>query len=230
MRVRALIAPCPTAATNLTGETATLPARLIALMARRLSLAIVVQRYGAHINAGAGPHARYIAEHLAPHANVRVLTTCARDYVTWRNELPAGVEEVHGIPVERFPVTRERAQDLLEFGRHTTRVFYQTHSLADELAWLDAQGPVSPGLRERVRTARDEFDFFLAFSLRYPTAYYTARAQPRRTILVPTMEREGAMGLSLFPPVLRGVRAVMYNSLEERAQLQALARSEEHTS
>ena len=27
-----------------------------------------------------------------------------------------------------------RAKDLLEFGRHTTRVFHQTHSLADELA------------------------------------------------------------------------------------------------
>ena len=196
-------------------------------MARRLSLAIVVQRYGAHINGGAELHARYIAEHLAPHANVRVLTTCARDYVTWRNELPAGVEEVHGIPVERFPVTRERAKDLLEFGRHTTRVFHQTHSLADELAWLDAQGPVSPGLRERVRTAGDEFDFFLAFSLRYPPAYHTAREQPRRTILVPTMEREGAMGLSLFPPILRGVRAIMYNSLEERAQLQALAANDQ---
>ena len=57
---------------------------------RAVKLAVVVQRYGADINGGAELHARYVAEHLARHAEVEVLTTCARDYVTWRNELPPG--------------------------------------------------------------------------------------------------------------------------------------------
>ena len=69
-----------------------------------MKIAIVVQRYGADINGGAELHARYIAEHLARHAEVRVLTTCARDYLTWRNEYPAGVDTVNGIGVERFPL------------------------------------------------------------------------------------------------------------------------------
>ena len=192
-------------------------------MGRRLSLAIVVQRYGADINGGAELHARYIAEHLAPHADIRVLTTCARDYLTWRNELPPGSTEINGIAVERFPVSRERARDLLEFGLHSTRVFHQHHSLDDELAWLDVQGPVCPGLLRRVADAGGEFDFVIAFSLRYPTAFHAARLAPDRTVLVPTMEKESAMGLSLLPPVLRGVRAIMYNSLEEQHQLQALS-------
>ena len=42
-----------------------------------VKLAIVVQRYGPAINGGAELHARYIAEHLARHAEVEVLTTCA---------------------------------------------------------------------------------------------------------------------------------------------------------
>lgn len=195
-------------------------------MGRRLSLAIVVQRYGADINGGAELHARYVAEHLAPHATVRVLTTCARDYVTWRNELPPGRSELNGIPVERFAVTRERPADLVEFGRHSTRVFHQWHSLDDELAWFDAEGPVAPALLERVAAAGSEFDFILAFSLRYPTAYHTARLASDRTVLVPTMEKEAAMGLSLLPPVLRGVRAIMYNSVEERLHLQTLSQNE----
>jgi len=192
-------------------------------MARRLSLAIVVQRYGADINGGAELHARYVAEHLADHANVRVLTTCARDYITWRNEFPPGPTTVNEIAVERFPVARERPANLLEFGRHSTRVFDGRHSLDDELAWLDAQGPVCPELLRRVGDAGDEFDFVIAFSLRYPTTFHTARRVPEKTVLVPTMEREAAMGLSLLPPVLRGVRAIMYNSLEERQQLRALS-------
>ena len=196
-------------------------------MGRRPSLAVVVQRYGADINGGAELHARYIAERLTPHADVRVLTTCARNYVTWRNEMPAGLETVNGVPVERFPVRRERDASLVEFGRHSTHVFHDTHSLDDELTWLDAQGPVAPELTRRLNGSGTEFDFVLIFSLRYATAYFAARAVPDRALLVPTMEREAAMGLSLFPPVLRGVRAIMYNSMEERAQLQA-ASSNQH--
>ena len=102
-----------------------------------MKVAIVVQRYGADINGGAELHARYIAEHLARHVEVEVLTTCATDYITWRNDRPEGVETVHGIPVRRFPVRREREPE--EFASWSTRVFGTTHSLRDELSWLDAQ-------------------------------------------------------------------------------------------
>ena len=70
-----------------------------------VKLAVVVQRYGADISGGAELHARYIAERLARHAEVEVLTTCARDYVTWRNEFPAGEEtRSTAVTVRRFPV------------------------------------------------------------------------------------------------------------------------------
>jgi len=102
-----------------------------------VKLAVVAQRYGADINGGAELHARYIAERLARHAEVEVVTTCARDYVSWRNELKPGLETVNGVSVRRFPVTRERKP--LDFGRRSRQVFEETHSLADELAWLDAE-------------------------------------------------------------------------------------------
>ena len=72
-----------------------------------MKLAVVVQRYGADINGGAELHARYVAERLAQHAQVEVLTTCARDYVTWHDEYPAGIERVNGVPVRRFRVDHE---------------------------------------------------------------------------------------------------------------------------
>ena len=96
-----------------------------------MKLAFVVQRYGQAINGGAELHARYIAEHLRRHAQVEVLTTCATDYVTWQNELPAGVERVNDIDVRRFRVKHER--DPIAFGRLSERVFNQSHSVADEL-------------------------------------------------------------------------------------------------
>ena len=192
-------------------------------MARRLSLAIVVQRYGAEINGGAELHARYLAEHLARYADVDVLTTCARDYVTWQDAYPPGRTQVNGIRVERFPVARERDRDLVDFGRRSVQVFTQRHSTHDELRWLEAEGPVSPALLARVRERATSVDYWLIFSLRYHCAYHTARSTAARAVLVPTMEGEAAVGLSIFGPVLRGVRAVMYNSFEERAMLQEVS-------
>jgi glycosyltransferase involved in cell wall biosynthesis len=181
----------------------------------------VVQRYGADINGGAELHARYIAERLAKHVAVEVLTTCATDYITWRNALNAGPETVNGVTVRRFPVVRER--DPEEFGRHSARVFGQVHSLADELAWLDAEGPTSPALIDHIRTHEGDFDFFIFFSFRYYHAYHGIRAVAGKAILVPTAERDGALGLALFGPVFRSVRALMYNSFEERALIQAVS-------
>src|SRR5205085_9548095 len=50
-----------------------------------------------------------------------------------------------------------------------------------------------------------------------------ARAAAKRAILVPTAERDAAIGLTLFQPLFRGVRAVMYNSPEERAMIEAVS-------
>jgi glycosyltransferase involved in cell wall biosynthesis len=189
-----------------------------------VKLAVVVQRYGAEINGGAELHARYIAEHLARHHEVEVLTTCARDYVTWANEVPSGVETVNGVRVRRFPVAHER--DPLAFGRRSAYVFDSVHSLADELAWLDSEGPASPALVDHIRRHRGEYGYFLFFSYRYYHAYHGARAASGRAVLVPTAERDAAIGLALFPPVFRGVGALMFNSLEERAMIQHVAGGE----
>jgi glycosyltransferase involved in cell wall biosynthesis len=182
-----------------------------------MKLAIAVQRYGADINGGAELHARYIAERLARHAQVEVVTTCARDYVTWRNERAAGVETVNGVSVRRFPVDQER--DPRDFGRRSALVFEHRHSIADELAWLKSEGPTSRAMIEHL--ARQEtFDFLILFSYRYYHAFHLARRRAARAILVPTAERDPAIGLGIFGPVFRAVRAVMYNSYEERAMIQ----------
>jgi glycosyltransferase involved in cell wall biosynthesis len=190
-----------------------------------MKIAVVVQRYGADINGGAELHARYIAEHLSRHADVRVLTTCARDYMTWRNELPPGEETVHGVRVERFPVRHER--DLVDFARRSTHVFSREHTLEDELRWLESEGPTSPALLERLRRSAEDFDFVLLFSARYFQAYHGARLTADRAVLVPTAEREPALGLALFQPIFRGVRAIMYNSPEEQALIHAVSRNED---
>jgi glycosyltransferase involved in cell wall biosynthesis len=186
-----------------------------------VKIAVVVQRYGAEINGGAELHARYVAERLSRHATVEVLTTCAKDYITWQNEWPAGDETIRNVTVRRFPVSRPR--NTQDFGRRSAFVFDQPHSINDELGWLDSEGPRSPALIKHLRKVRDDFDFFLFFSARYYHAWHGAHAVPGKAILVPTAERDPAVGLGLFGPLFRGVRAIMYNSLEERALIHGVS-------
>jgi glycosyltransferase involved in cell wall biosynthesis len=94
------------------------------------------------------------------------------------------------------------------------------------LDWLDAEGPTSPALVEHLEKHAARYDFCLFFSYRYYHAYYGARAAAGRAILVPTAERDATIGLSIFQPLFRSVRAVMYNSPEERAMIHAVSGNE----
>ncbi len=190
-----------------------------------MKVAVVVQRYGADINGGAEQHARYVAEHLGKHVQVEVLTTCAhRDYISWKNELPEGKDLVNGITVYRFPVAVER--NPVEFAKWSDTVFTQTHSYRDELAWLEAEGPTSPALINHIKTREADYDFFIFFSFRYHHSFHGCRAVASKAILVPTAERDGALGLGIFPPLFRGIRAFMYNSYEERALIQGVSNNQ----
>ena len=123
--------------------------------------------------------------------------------------------------MRRFPVARER--DPQDFGQRSTQVFDRRHSVADEIAWLDSEGPTSPALIDYIGQQADAFDFFLFFSYRYYHAWHGVRRVPHKAILVPTAERDAALGLSIFAPVFRAARALMYNSPEERAIIQAVS-------
>ena len=51
-----------------------------------MKFAFVTPRYGADISAGAEHACRLIAEHVCERHDVDVLTTCARDHRTWKND------------------------------------------------------------------------------------------------------------------------------------------------
>ena len=146
-----------------------------------MRFAIVVQHYGADISGGAEPHARCIPERLSPRTEVRVLTTCTRDSLTWRDEFSPGPDEINGVPVERCGVSRERS--FRDVGVRSGRVFGRMHSLQEELDWLKSEGPVSPGFISRRRRSAGEFDFVVLFSVCYHQAYHGARAVPDRAVL-----------------------------------------------
>lgn len=179
-----------------------------------MKLAFVVQRYGAAVNGGAELHCRWIAEHMSRHADVEVLTTRADDYITWKNHYRRGRETVNGIPVRRFGVTRRRRPE--RFGRIQEHVFGNEHTVADELRWLDEEGPRAPGLIRYIRRHAADYDRFVFFSYRYYHSYWGIRAVPEKSLLVPTAERDPVVHMRIFRDLFRLPRALVYNSVEER--------------
>ena len=139
-----------------------------------MRLAVVVQRYGDGVAGGAELHARYVAELLAGAHQVTVLTTTARDYLTWQPEFPSGATQVSGVDVIRFDV--DRCRDLKRFADAAARAYGADRTEADERRYLDEQGPYASGLWRHLRAEPDRYDAVIAFSYRYVTTWEAAMA------------------------------------------------------
>jgi glycosyltransferase involved in cell wall biosynthesis len=177
-------------------------------------VAFVVQRYGEDVTGGSESLARAVAERLAREQPVTVFTTCARDYVTWRNELPAGASRLGGVEVVRFPSELER--DLGSFNAFSDALYDRPHSEADELEWLKRQGPCAPALVRELEACRDRFDAFVFFTYLYFPTYWGLRVAPERSVLVPTAHDEPALRLGIFRSVFEAPRALVFCSEPER--------------
>ena len=189
-----------------------------------MRLAMVVHRFGLEIRGGAELHCRLIAELLSRNHDVEIVTTCAKDYLTWANAYPAGLDNVNGLPVWRFPVRRPR--DLDRFARLQQRVFYRDHSDAEAHAWLNAQGPLSPAMRDWIGRYKDNFDYWICYSYRYWTTYHAMQVATGKGILVPTAEADPAIDVPMFRSLFQDSRAIVFNTAEERDMI--LDRSDSH--
>ena len=121
-----------------------------------MRLGLVIQRYGEAVTGGSESLARAVAERLVPRDEVTVLTTCAVDYVTWRNALPEGAEELNGVTIVRFPTEEER--DLDAFNALSERLYASARTREEEEDWLRRQGPYAPALLAHLESHAHEFD------------------------------------------------------------------------
>lgn len=186
------------------------------------SLLVVVSRYG-DVPGGAEAHARSVVRRLRPHFAIEVATTTATDYRTWRHDLTAGIDAVDGVTVRRFPVEQPRAWNFKLFER---RAFRAGHTLDDERAFIDAQGPYAPELLEFIFKRGREYDHVLFFQYIYYPTVLGLTLVPERVVLVPTAHEEAAIGLSAYKPVFLAPRAIAYNTEEERRMVWRRFRNE----
>lgn len=197
------------------------------------AIALVVQRYGAEIVGGSEALCRSVAEMLAPHRPVEVLTTCARDYLTWRNEYPAGDSTLNGVRVRRFPVDFERGPrfhevfgavlgglPLAAYSRHKDllRDVVGQSPYAQQMEFLRLQGPYSAPLWDFLRTHHDNYAQIVFFTYLYATTYFGSQQVPAaKTVLVPTVHDEAPIFLPIYREMFARFPAYIFLTPEERS-------------
>ena len=177
-------------------------------------LTLVVQRYGLEINGGSEAHCRQLAERLAQHMQVEVLTTCAEDYYTWRNVYPSGVSQINGVTVRRFPVDHER--NMTEFNAFTQRIMAGRRTYFDEMRWMELQGPVSSGLLNFLNLNHAHRDLFFFFTYLYASTFLGLQLVPHKSVMLATAHDDPWIRFSIFRALFHLPRAFVFNTFEER--------------
>ena len=177
-------------------------------------VALVVQRYGVEVNGGAETLARRIARLLSGDVEMTVLTTCSLDYRTWANHYAAGEDEVEGVRVVRFPVTRER--DPEAFDRLAPQAYAAPEDLALGRRWMEAQGPDAPGLVAHLHERGHVYDAVAFVTYLYRTTADGIGPVHDRALLVPTLHDEPPARLRIFDEVMAAPRMLIFSTEEER--------------
>ena len=183
-------------------------------------IAFIVQRCGKEVIGGAESLCFIIAKKMKSLWNVEIITTCAIDYVTWKNEYPDGIEFVDGIAIRRFPVDFPRK--ISKFNTFSQYIFSNMHKITKEECekWMRLQGPISSKLFKYVKDNKDDYDAFIFFTYLYATTYYGLQIVYEKAFLVPTAHDEWPIYLPIWDKWFKLPKAFVFNTPEEKSFLE----------
>ena len=195
-----------------------------------MKLACVVHRFGADLAGGSEGHCRLIAAHLAAQHDVTVLTTCAKDHITWRNHYPAGETRLEpiasrggqpegGLRVLRFPVARER--DMRRFMDLSDLIAADRATPAEQEQWFRENGPDAPELLAHLRRHGADYDRVLFWSYRYADTYFGLPLAAERAVLVPTAEEDPVIHVDALEAFFARPKGFLFLTPEEQALVAA---------
>jgi glycosyltransferase involved in cell wall biosynthesis len=184
---------------------------------KQVRLGIVVPRYGPEVLGGAETFARDLAEHLpASEFAVTVLTTCARDMLTWKNEYLPGETRVGDVQVLRFAIDHRR-RDARRFQFLTDRINRgEPVTLTDQIDWLEHSAH-SPPLYLHLARHGKEYDLFLLLPYLFGTTIYGSSVWPDKSVVCPCLHDEPYATFEDVRGMLRAVRGLMFISAPEQA-------------
>lgn len=174
-------------------------------------IAIIVQRFGRNILGGSEGYAFNMAMVLKDFFQVDVLTSTAKDHLTWQPFYREGIHAEDGVRVLRFDPDFQRSSYWHELhstmlGRITLRAFSDLEGesrdhfidrlkriplgLAEEFIRL--MGPYPSGLLNHLRLNSREYDHILFMTYLYPSTYFGIDqvSEKEKILICPTFHDE----------------------------------------
>jgi glycosyltransferase involved in cell wall biosynthesis len=174
-----------------------------------LRLSFVIPWYGADIPGGAEAQCRLTAEHLAETgADVEVLTTCVRDFLSdWNTDFfRPGTEVVNGVPVRRFPV---RKRDTRAFDAVNWKLMNRLPVTAQEERIFVSENVRSDALCRYIEE-RGDGRTYVFIPYMFGTTYWGLQVRPEQSFLMPCLHDESYAYLDIFKPVFDSCRGMLF--------------------
>ncbi len=180
----------------------------------------MVPRYGDDIVGGAETLTRGLAEHLAAAGvAVEVVTTCARDHLTWKNAWRRGTRVERGVTVRRFPV---RPRNERRFSWLQQRILTGSRlSPEEERRWAEESVP-SPDLHAHLDAHGAAHDVVCFAPYLFGTTLLGLPRVAGRAVLMPCLHDEPFAHLGVVQAAFDASRGFIFNSAPEAALAQKL--------
>ena len=183
-----------------------------------MRVAFVVQRYGSEVNGGAEMLCRLVAERMARHWEVEVLTTRALDYITWADHFPEGEQQLAGVTVRRFGVERQR--DIAQFDVLSVRLCSTPDpDIEQQEEWMRAQGPWCPALLAYLAGNLARYQLVFFFGYLYATSYFGIPLARGKAVLVPFAHDEWPIHFPMWEARFAQPLGFVFSTPEEKAFL-----------
>jgi glycosyltransferase involved in cell wall biosynthesis len=188
-----------------------LPTAGFSLMGKRI--AFVPPRFGAQVVGGSEAVSREACMGLAARGwDVEVLTTCAIDHFTWRNELAPGTFSEDGVVVRRFPTVHtpsraaRKAQVVVQEGG--------VPGIDEQVSWLSYSFQV-PGLFAYLLDHGADYDVVVFSPYLFWTTAVCMPLVATRAVVIPCLHDEPYARLDVLRPVLSEPALVWFLSEPE---------------
>ena len=172
---------------------------------------------------GAETALRELAHGLADRSwDVEVLTTCARDHFTWKNEVAPGESRDGNVVVRRWPAVVSTTRH--ERGRANAAIAAgQPLPLDQQLRWMN-DDMRAPGIFDHLVDHAHEYRALVFAPYLFWPAYACGLLAPERSILMPCLHDEPEAKLEIFGELFSDVRGIWFLSEPEQALAQRIHR------
>ncbi len=157
-----------------------------------------------------------IATLLSKEFEIHIYTSCARNYLSWRNEFSAGTEMFGSMFIHRFPTEEER--DIGKFNSYYSKILRKFPNVSEKeySKWLELQGPNTPSLISRLTADEENFDCAVFFSYLYYPVLKTIPLFKGKAVFCPAVHDEPPIYFPMYQETFTDDLVYSFHTPEEK--------------